>query len=270
MPTNDFLPIATSGGAYVETQATFTADASVLANGFPAGILTKEKLNKVLRQSSIMSSVLAQYIADLTGINSVDDGTITALLSGLKSTANAAGHVMFFAASTAPAGYIKANGATISRATYAALFLAIGEVYGAGDGSTTFALPDLRGEFLRGFDDGRGADLGRAIGTKQDSSLITASIGADVIHSLVVEGATINHATPSEFNEAMQTDVVVDSDYSSALKGYTLASGESAYTGNSAGLAVSAFANRPINSNTFFAAGGARPRNIALLACIKF
>ena len=81
--TNDFLPIATGGGAYVETQATFAADTAVQANGFPAGILTKEKLNKVVRQSSIMASVLAQFIAQQTGSNSVDDGTTATLLANL-------------------------------------------------------------------------------------------------------------------------------------------------------------------------------------------
>lgn len=80
---NDFLPIATGGGAFVETQATFAADSAVLANGFPAGILTKEKLNKVVRQSSIMSSVVAQFLNQQTGQNIVDDGTTATLLAQL-------------------------------------------------------------------------------------------------------------------------------------------------------------------------------------------
>lgn len=78
------------------------------------------------------------------------------------------GVVMFFGNSTAPSGFLKCNGAAVSRTTYAALFAAIGTVYGAGDGSTTFNLPDLRGEFLRGWDDARGVDTSRAIGSFQD------------------------------------------------------------------------------------------------------
>lgn len=77
------------------------------------------------------------------------------------------GHVAFFARSTAPSGYLKANGALVSRVTYANLFNAIGTTFGIGDGATTFALPDLRGEFLRGFDDARGVDAGRAFGSFQ-------------------------------------------------------------------------------------------------------
>jgi microcystin-dependent protein len=78
-----------------------------------------------------------------------------------------AGVVLHFANSTAPSGWLECNGATVSRATYPALFSAIGTVYGAGDGSTTFKLPDLRGQFLRGWDNGAGVDPGRAIGTSQ-------------------------------------------------------------------------------------------------------
>ena len=70
-----------------------------------------------------------------------------------------------------PTGWLKCNGALLSRTTYAALFAVIGTTYGAGDGSTTFALPDLRGEFLRGLDDGRGVDGGRALGSAQRGSL---------------------------------------------------------------------------------------------------
>jgi microcystin-dependent protein len=61
-----------------------------------------------------------------------------------------AGIIAPFAGSSAPAGWLAANGAAVSRTTYAALFAAIGTTWGAGDGSTTFNLPDLRGMFLRG------------------------------------------------------------------------------------------------------------------------
>lgn len=77
------------------------------------------------------------------------------------------GAVIYVAANAAPSGYMKANGAVVSRSTYSRLFAAIGTTYGAGDGSTTFSLPDLRGEFQRGLDDGRGVDGGRSIGTAQ-------------------------------------------------------------------------------------------------------
>ena len=127
---------------------------------------------------------LARVLADSSGAiattnlgNAIPaDGSITAIkiadgaITSTKLAAGAAissGTVAYFGMSTAPAGWLKANGAAISRFAYADLFAAIGTTYGAGDGSTTFVVPDLRGEFPRGWDDGRGADSGRGIGTTQ-------------------------------------------------------------------------------------------------------
>jgi microcystin-dependent protein len=90
-----------------------------------------------------------------------------ALVAVDGSNLTPAGTVGYFPANTAPTGWLKANGALVSRTTYAALFAVIGTTYGAGDGSTTFALPDLRGEFVRGWDDGRGVDAARGLGTAQ-------------------------------------------------------------------------------------------------------
>ncbi|MGE8636191.1 MAG: tail fiber protein, partial [Achromobacter piechaudii] len=72
-----------------------------------------------------------------------------------------AGMVAYFARTSPPVGWLRANGATVSRVTYASLFSAIGTTWGVGDGSSTFVLPDLRAEFLRGIDEGRGGDPGR-------------------------------------------------------------------------------------------------------------
>ncbi len=77
------------------------------------------------------------------------------------------GTVMTFAFSTAPTGWLIANGALVSRTSYADLFAAIGVTFGAGDGATTFALPDLRAEFIRGWDNSRGVDAGRVFGSSQ-------------------------------------------------------------------------------------------------------
>ncbi|MCP4102602.1 MAG: phage tail protein [Lentisphaerae bacterium] len=68
---------------------------------------------------------------------------------------------------TAPWGFIECNGAALSRTTYANLFASIGTIYGVGDGSSTFNAPDLRGEFIRGWDNGRGIDSGRSLGSWQ-------------------------------------------------------------------------------------------------------
>jgi len=69
-----------------------------------------------------------------------------------------AGTVLPFAGDTAPAGWAICNGSIVSRSEYPELFLAIGEAWGNGDGSTTFHLPDMRGRFLRGTDNTAGRD----------------------------------------------------------------------------------------------------------------
>ena len=101
-----------------------------------------------------------------TGTRSTQLAT-TAFVGAESQIAAPTGSVYTFAGSTVPTGWLKCNGALLSRTTYASLFAVIGTTYGAGDGSTTFALPDLRGEFVRGADDGRGVDAGRALGSTQ-------------------------------------------------------------------------------------------------------
>ena len=99
-----------------------------------------------------------------------------------------AGVVSFFGGINVPEGYLVCNGAAISRTIYAALFEAIGTRYGTGDGSTTFNLPDLRGEFIRGWDNGRGIDSGRLIASAQGQAIQShthsiTEIGTDSISS---------------------------------------------------------------------------------------
>ncbi len=138
-----------------------------------------------------------------------------------------AGEVKSFAMSTAPAGYLKANGTAVSRTTYARLFAAIGTTFGVGDGSTTFNLPDLRGEFIRGWDDGRGVDTGRSFGTAQ---------GADV------GPHTHNISLDKGENDAS-------------------GSGNDLRYGGTPEVTITTLSNSGTET---------RPRNIALLYCIKF
>ncbi|SBV94132.1 hypothetical protein KL86APRO_10473 [uncultured Alphaproteobacteria bacterium] len=86
---------------------------------------------------------------------------------GLTSGGRTPGDIFWTSSAAPPSGSLKANGAAVSRTEYAALFAAIGVTYGAGDEISTFNLPDLRGEFVRGWDDGRDIDAGRALGSAQ-------------------------------------------------------------------------------------------------------
>lgn len=146
------------------------------------------------------------------------------------------GAIFMFPADAAPTGYLKANGATLSRATYAVLFAVIKTTFGAGDGSTTFQLPDLRGEFIRGWDETRGVDTGRVFGSAQGDAFQghrhTAGPGGGAL--------TTQFGQPGSFiigssNTYETTDPIAD----------------------------------PTNG-TPRVASETRPRNVALLVCIKY
>jgi len=140
-----------------------------------------------------------------------------------------AGAVAYFAMSTAPSGWIKCNGAVISRTTYVNLFNAIGVAFGAGDGSTTFKLPDLRGEFLRAWDDGRGADTSRAFGTAQSDQNKSHTHNLDIPFQM------------APLSPSGAGDAAVRWPWGTYTIGVTASGGDES-----------------------------RPRNIALLACIKY
>lgn len=160
-----------------------------------------------------------------------------------------AGTTAFFAMVTAPTGWLKANGAAVSRATYADLFDAIGTTFGSGDGSTTFNLPDLRGEFPRGWDDSRGVDSGRSLGTAQAQGL------NDHKHELPFEvESSSGIATTDGGNEF------------GSGSSFTVGK-RNGSVGNASGTGTWALTNTPYSSSV---TGETRPRNVALLACIKF
>lgn len=83
------------------------------------------------------------------------------------------GTILPFAGEVAkvPYGYLICQGQEVSRATYRKLFILFGILYGDGNGTTTFNLPDLRGKFIRGFSDGGALDTSRVLGSDQSDSV---------------------------------------------------------------------------------------------------
>jgi len=98
---NDFLPFSTSGTANANTNAEYLAEADRLEGNQP-GIAKSKLVNKALRQCSIISTVVAQFISDITTTNAVDDGTTATLLTNFKNATNVAFNTNIATAKTTP------------------------------------------------------------------------------------------------------------------------------------------------------------------------
>lgn len=232
------------------------------------------------------------------------------VLSKAESTVigKAPGDVFYTARSTAPSGSLKANGAAISRTAYAALFAVIGTTYGAGDGFNTFNLPDLRGEFLRGLDDGRGVDANRGLGSTQAGQILahahSASSDAQGAHShtgrMDAQGNHAHTGQTSADGEHNHTNGIFTNalrpPYVGSLTGNdtTYSGSEQAVgAGDSAALLPAGRHSHTLETSasgththgltidgvgahthgiTVHTTGGTenRPRNVALLACIQY
>ena len=155
------------------------------------------------------------------------------------------GAVFYFAANSAPSGYLTCDGSSISRITYADLFAVVGTTFGSVD-ANTFNLPDLRGEFIRGFDNGKGTDSGRTFGSSQSGST-------------ALPNNAFGTSNPGNHNHS----------YSDEKNGN---GGGQGGGGANTGTVSSGKTTGNAGAHTHTITGGdpeTRPRNIALLPCIK-
>jgi bacteriophage tail fiber protein len=144
------------------------------------------------------------------------------------------GMIAFFALKNIPDGWLLCNGANVSRTDYAALFAAIGTIYGTGDGVTTFGLPNMGGRFLEG------TTYTGSVGTYHSAGLpnITGKFGASKADSQVISGAFSNTG------------------YLTGADGKQSSAVQFSFTASS-------------SDSTFGRSSGVQPPAIALLPCIK-
>ena len=172
------------------------------------------------------------------------------------------GSVFCMAVATVPSGYLECNGAAVSRSTYAVLFAVIGTAYGTGNGSSTFNLPDLRGEFVRGFDNGRGVDSGRSIASSQSSQFGQ--------HNHNVSASSSSSVTDPGHQHSMSVGFFNSVNSGGALS-FKDAGTSNRINTNTTGISVSTStsisqSNRGGTSNS----SETRPRSIAMMYVIKF
>lgn len=219
----------------------------------PNGLTTKSILRPnggALDEGDLPASTMIETV-----YSAPNDAWLLSYMPGVQQGVPV-GTVAFVLGNSAPTGWLKLNGAAVSRTTYARLWafaqasglLAATEggkgpgQFGPGNGSTTFTLPDARGEFIRGWDDGRGVDSGRAVGTHQADQMqrITGLLG-----NMWGTGAGS----------------------SGAFSVGTSASSNEPGTGGNTAHDITFDSNLSTDART---GTETRPRNVAWLACVKF
>tara|TARA_R100000541_G_scaffold2321_1_gene8726 strand:+ start:490 stop:1824 length:1335 start_codon:yes stop_codon:yes gene_type:complete len=202
-------------------------------------------------------NILDGVTATTTELNFVDGVTSSIQTQiNLAVAQTPAGAIMPFAMSSVPTGWLECNGSAVSRSTYASLFSAISDDYGAGDGSSTFNLPDLRGTFIRGFANGSSNDADRASRTNRGDGTTGDVVGskqADAIRNIV--GEYKNVASPFPQGDAAATGAFFLGSSGAGQTGITGSSG----TPN---LKFDASRNVATGSDN-------RPLNVQMMYCIK-
>lgn len=126
----------------------------------------------------------------------IEDGIGTGL--DLVEAVFPCGAIGYWPSVSAPTGWLECNGVSLLRASYPTLFAAIGTLYGAADGSH-FSLPDYRGCFLRGLDDGRGVDSGRTLGSYQADDVKAHTHSTNSEHRIAIYNVSDYYNGSSSF-----------------------------------------------------------------------
>jgi hypothetical protein len=253
-----------------------------LANMADNSVGTAELVNSSVTNPKVADNAIqTSYIQDnaITNAKMADDSVNTAELvnaavtraileSDLQYAFNPVGTVIWYAGSSAPTGYLKADGSTIPNGTgtvqsintdFSALYAVVGA-----------AVPDLRGEFIRGWDDGKGTDSGRAIKSTQSGQNAQHNHTATSSSSTSTASLTGSVTRIAETMAAYGTASGVFSKTSNIDTGTTPNATDTSPAG---GFEMDASHTHTVTTTTSIANQGgneSRPRNVALLACIKY
>lgn len=220
---NEYLPFAAGESANTMSHDAWIVLTDLISNGFQPGLARSEQMNTLLRQLSTCGAGLAKFAADHGDYGVLDDGNVTnfarAILSAIEAIIRSnsrwsPGDVKPTWSESWGEEWLLADGSLRSRTEYAELFDAIGTRFGAGNGVSTFQLPDARALFLRGLDEGRGLDPSRVLGSFQKGTLV----GWDQLNNAVWNLTTTSAGAASQ--QAIGADPYNTGNYAGvALKG---------------------------------------------------
>lgn len=169
------------------------------------------------------------------------------------------GFCAWFLRPTPPDGWLIADGREVSRSQYSRLYNRIGSYVGGGNGTSTFNLPDLRGQFIRGADMGRGIDAGRLIGSTQADENKSHDHDGQTVPAGAHVHATDRYALVT--GPVPPITLIIADFYSGTVTSYSQSSAGGGTTG-AAGAHPHDIVIHPRGTEN-------RPKNVALLGCVK-
>lgn len=250
--SNPFAIVAQDGATNVLTALNpgQTANITLLTNGTANGtflvsvpLIATNNLSDVASPTTALNNLLPTQSGHANQFLTTN-GTSTVSWAALPQSV-LPGSVVIWTTNTAPSGYLECDGSAVSRTTFATLFAAIGTVWGPGNGSTTFNVPDMRGYFPRGWANAGSIDPGRGFATTQAQAFLSHTHVADVTDPGHAHSANIAVGDPASAS-ALETRMTPGGSWSTST--------------NTTGISV-----------TVEATGGAetRPINVAVMFIIK-
>jgi hypothetical protein len=215
---------------------------------FAANVITASLNGNSATATKLVAARTIRLTGDITGSVATDlsgDVTISTALYGIVPPGVPPGAIIMYAANNVPMGYVACNGGTYNRTgTYANLFAAIGTTYGAPS-STTFQVPDLRGYFVRGHGTNTDGTASGNFGEKQVDTFVSHR------HSF----SDYYERAGGSLNLGRRCDLRGDG-------------GRCATDGGS--VSISSTGGSTPNNTNFVGGAETRPKNIALLYCIRY
>ena len=152
-----------SGATVTEFRPGTDDDAVITASLADSAVTTAKIAYDAINADSVADNSIGAAAINISGNGTSGQAVVSDGDGSFSYTSNIvpSGALMPYAGTSAPTGFLLCDGSAVSRSTYATLFSAISTTYGAGDGSSTFNLPDLRGRVVAGQDDMGGSSANR-------------------------------------------------------------------------------------------------------------